>query len=121
MEEIKRGEILPVLIVEDNHEDYESILRVFKKLGIANALYRCENGTDALDFIHQRNSYGTDAKAPRPGIVLLDLNLPGTDGREVLKEIKADPHLKSIPVVVLTTSDSDRDISECYLNGANSY
>src|SRR5207253_2622403 len=65
--------------------------------------------------------YAEAAKAPRPGVVLLDLNLPGTDGREVLREVKNDPGLKNIPVIVLTTSNDERDVEACYRAGANSY
>ncbi|MBI3441608.1 MAG: response regulator [Proteobacteria bacterium] len=110
-----------ILVVEDSTPDYESILRAFKKMGINNPVYRCECGEDALDYLRQTNKYQDAEKAPRPGIVLLDLNLPGLDGRSVLKQIKNDSKLRAIPVIVLTTSTSDKDIEECYNNGANSY
>ena len=110
-----------ILIVEDSLPDFESILRAFKKLDMKNPVYHCTSGEKALDFLYRRKEYSDPQKSPRPSVILLDLNLPGTDGRDVLKEIKSDPELKSIPVVVLTTSTSERDISECYQNGANSY
>jgi CheY-like chemotaxis protein len=110
-----------ILIVEDSPSDFESVLRSFKKLGIQNQVYHCDTGEKALDFLYGRKEYSGAQSVPRPSVILLDLNLPGTDGREVLKQIKNDPDLKSIPVVVLTTSDSDKDIRECYQYGANSY
>ena len=83
-------------------------------------MLHCASGDDALDFLYHRGRY-TPATAPRPGIILLDLNLPGTDGREVLAEIKAEHGLADIPVVVLTTSADQRDVEACYQAGANSY
>ena len=111
----------PILLVEDSPEDYEATVRVLRKSGLANPIYRCVDGDDALDFLHRRGAYTHPDRAPRPSIILLDLNLPGTDGREVLTEIKKDEHLKIIPVIVLTTSCDERDISSCYRAGANSY
>lgn len=110
----------PLLLVEDSPEDFEATVRALRKAGLANPIVRCEDGDDALDFLHRRGRYA-EASAPRPGIVLLDLNLPGTDGREVLAEIKGDPALRSIPVVILTTSTDERDVERCYIAGANSY
>ncbi len=111
----------PVLIVEDSPVDYEVAVRGLQHVGLANPIFRCEDGDDALDYLHQRGKYSEPGSAPRPGIILLDLNLPGTDGREVLTEIKRDDNLKSIPVIVLTTSSDERDIEACYQAGANGY
>lgn len=111
----------PILMVEDSPEDFESTTRAFSKAGLANPIYHCEDGDDALDYLYQRGDYSNPASAPRPNMILLDLNLPGTDGREVLAEIKKDPKLSSIPVIVLTTSSDERDIEACYRAGANSY
>jgi two-component system, response regulator len=108
----------PILLVEDSPEDFETTERAFRKSGLKNPIIRCSDGDEALDFLFRRGSF---ADAPRPGVVLLDLNLPGTDGREVLTEIKADPQLKQIPVIVLTTSNDERDVSACYQAGASSY
>lgn len=109
-----------ILIVEDSDDDYTATLRAFHKAGLANKIVRCSNGDQALDYLYRRGEYaGTEAE--HPGIVLLDLNLPGTDGRDILKRIKADEDLKKIPVVVLTTSDAEIDIESCYAAGANSY
>ncbi len=109
-----------ILVVEDSPEDYEATERGFRKAGLQNSLVHCTSGDEALDYIYGRGSFA-DSPPPRPGVILLDLNLPGTDGREVLAELKADPELKSIPVIVLTTSSDERDIEACYQAGANSY
>ncbi len=108
----------PILLVEDSPEDFETAERAFRKSGLKNPIIRCADGDEALELLFRRGRF---ADAPRPGVVLLDLNLPGTDGREVLAEIKADPQLKHIPVIVLTTSSDDRDVQACYKAGASSY
>ena len=113
--------IQTILLVEDSPEDFETTVRSLHKAGLKNPIVRCVDGDDALDYLFQRGEYGSPASVPRPGIVLLDLNLPGTDGREVLEEVKKDPTLKAIPIVVLTTSSDERDIEKCYQLGANSY
>ena len=110
-----------ILIVEDSDIDYETTIRAFKKSSMANPVHRCEDGEEALDYLYHRNQFSDKDKSPRPDLILLDLNLPGTDGREVLEEIKKDPKLKTIPVIVLTTSSDDKDIEKCYQAGANSY
>ncbi len=111
----------PFLLVEDSPEDYEATIRAFQKARMANPVYRCADGDEALDFLYHRGAHADPAKAPRPSIILLDLNLPGTDGREILAEIKQDEQLKTTPVIVLTTSSDERDVEKCYRAGANSY
>lgn len=111
----------PLLMIEDSDEDFEAFRRIIRHLPIAKQVYRCSTGDDALDFLYQTGEYANSAIVQRPGIVLLDLNLPGTDGREVLGQIKQDNTLKSIPVVVFTTSSNPRDIEACYQYGANGY
>lgn len=108
----------PILLVEDSPEDFEATQRAFRRSGLKNPIVRCEDGEEALDYLYRR---GRHADAVRPGVILLDLNLPGTDGRQVLAEIKKEESLKQIPVVVLTTSADERDIFACYSAGANSY
>jgi len=108
----------PILLVEDSPEDFETTQRAFRRSGLKNPILRCADGDEALDFLFHRGSH---ADAPRPGVILLDLNLPGTDGREVLSEIKANDDLKQIPVIVLTTSADERDVQACYQAGASSY
>ena len=110
-----------IMVVEDSPEDFEATLRGFRKAGLKNPVVHCQDGDDALDYLFRRGIHAPPAEAPRPAVILLDLNLPGTDGREVLAEVKADESLRSIPVVVLTTSSDERDIQACYQAGANSY
>ena len=111
----------PILLVEDSPEDYETTQRAFRKSGLRNPIFRCADGDEALDYLFHRGQYADAGAAPRPGVILLDLNLPGTDGRAVLTEIKANPSLKQIPVIVLTTSSDQRDVNACYRAGASSY
>lgn len=111
----------PILVIEDSPEDYETTARAFRRAGLRNQLMHCTTGDEALDFLYRRGAFEDPARSPRPGIILLDLNLPGTDGREVLAEIKKSNGLARIPVIVLTTSSDDRDIEACYRAGANSY
>lgn len=110
-----------ILIVEDSNDDYLATVRAFKKANLINPVKRCTNGDQAMDYLLQHGEFSGTGKAPRPSIILLDLNLPGTDGREVLGMIKADPDLQKIPVIVLTTSNSEQDVEQCYAAGANSY
>lgn len=111
----------PILLVEDSPEDYEATIRAFRKARLLNPVYHCEDGDQALDYLYKRGEYASGKEAPRPGIILLDLNLPGTDGREVLHTIKHDDELKMIPVVILTTSNDERDVDFCYNDGANCF
>ena len=108
-----------ILVVEDSPIDYEITTRAFKKAGIYHPVHRCENGEEALSFLMGEDSELKE-KGP-PALILLDLNLPGTDGREVLKEIKTRNDIKKVPVIVLTTSNNETDIDICYSEGANSY
>ena len=109
-----------LLVVEDSDEDFEAFGRMLRRSSIPNPVYRCTDGDDALDFLYQTGDY-INANTQRPAIILLDLNLPGTDGREVLEQIKQDQDLKSIPVVVFTTSSNPKDIEVCYRYGVNGY
>ncbi|NIL97279.1 MAG: response regulator [Planctomycetales bacterium] len=110
-----------VLVIEDSPEDFEATRRALINSGMRNGIRHCPDGDEALDYLFRRNQYARADSAPRPGIILLDLNMPGTDGREVLAEIKKDDKLRKIPVIVLTTSTDPRDIEACYAAGANSY
>ena len=110
-----------ILLVEDNPQDRESTKRAFMKSKVINPIIECDNGDDALDYLFRRNKSSNPGASPRPGIILLDLNMPGTDGFEVLKVIKRNDELKKIPVIILTTSSDERDIDKCYFEGANSY
>jgi len=109
-----------ILIVEDSDDDYEFTERALKMGNLSNPLKRCKSGEDALQYLFRSSPYSSES-APRPGLILLDLNMYGVDGREVLRQLKLDDKLKSIPVVVLTSSPHERDIQECYRLGANTY
>ncbi|MEA3186474.1 MAG: hypothetical protein QOD99_304, partial [Chthoniobacter sp.] len=114
--------LVDILLVEDNPNDVALTRRAFKKAKITNPMHVVHDGAEALDFIFARGQYTSRREGRLPGIILLDLNLPEIGGLEVLRQIKADPHTRNIPVVVLTVSDRDRDIAasrrlgaECYL------
>lgn len=110
-----------LLLVEDSDEDFEATARSLFKISPNLTIARCVDGDDALDYLYRRGAYLGRHGSPPPTLILLDLNLPASDGREVLAEIKGDARLARIPVVVLTTSANPRDIEACYSNGANSY
>lgn len=110
-----------LLIVEDSPEDLEATLRALRKTGCEHPIVHCADGDEALDYLYRRGRFGARGTAPRPALVLLDLNLPGTDGREVLTEIKSNEPLRSIPIVIFTTSGDSRDVDACYRAGANGY
>ena len=107
-----------ILLVEDDPGDVELTTQALKTAKIIVNLHAVQDGDAALKFLRRQAPY---QDAVRPDLILLDLNLPKKDGREVLSEIKRDPVLSSIPVIILTTSDSDLDIAACYNLGANSY
>jgi len=111
----------PILVVEDSPEDFEATRRSLQRGGFVHPLVHVENGDAALDYLFHRGHFARGERSPRPRLILLDLNLPGTDGRQVLASIKADEQLRQIPVVVFTTSRDDRDVAACYRAGANSY
>jgi CheY-like chemotaxis protein len=110
-----------ILLIEDSDEDVMATVRGMRREDLEIAINRCTTGDQALEYLYQRGRYAGAATAPRPNLILLDLNLPGTDGRSLLAVIKDDEDLKSIPVVVLTTSNNPQDIATCYRRGANSY
>jgi CheY-like chemotaxis protein len=111
----------PLLIVEDSNEDFEALQRLLQRSSLTVAIHRCVNGDQALAFLYRTGCYEDRQSAPRPGLIVLDLNLPGTDGRDVLRRIKQDEILKKIPVVIFTTSNNPQDIEDCYQYGVNSY
>lgn len=110
-----------ILIVEDSDEDFYTTKRAFNKSNVANKIYRCSDGDEALRYLKQTDEFQELKNAPIPNIILLDLNLPKKNGRELLKIIKKDPKLMRIPIVILTTSLDTSDVDECYGLGANSY
>lgn len=109
---------IDILIVEDNKGDARLIKEVFNENKIFNALHFVTDGIEAMDFLYQRGKF---AGAPKPDLIILDLNLPRKDGREVLAEIKDDHELKHIPVVVMTISQADEDIVRSYNLHANCF
>lgn len=111
----------PLLIVEDSDEDFEALRRYLQRSSLEIPIYRCVNGDQALAFLYHTEPYAQPGSSPRPSLIVIDLNLPGTDGREVLRRLKQDDHLKTIPVVVFTTSNNPKDVEDCYRFGVNSY
>ena len=110
-----------LLVVEDSDEDFAVLQRLMTRMAVQNPIYRCTDGDEVLDFLYQSGKYIDPDATQKPSIILLDLNLPGTDGREVLEQLKHDGDLREIPVVVFTTSSNPQDIEFCYQNGANGY
>jgi two-component system, chemotaxis family, response regulator Rcp1 len=111
-------EPIEILLVEDNPGDARLAVEALKESKVRNNLYHVKDGVEAMDFLRRRGEY---AGGIVPDLVLLDLNLPRKDGREVLEEIKVDPKLRLIPVVVLTTSEAERDLVRTYDLHANAY
>lgn len=110
-----------ILIIEDSNEDFDATIRAFKKSRLSNPVRRCKTGDEAIDYLDFVAENKDPDNFPRPGIILMDLNLPGTDGREIIKYVNSIESLKSIPIIIFTTSDNEEDIKHCYLYGANSY
>lgn len=110
-----------LLVVEDSDADFEVLTRVLKKLSFSYPIHRCCDGDEALDYLYHRENYRDILMYPQPDLVLLDLNLPGTDGKDILEEIKQDDKLKSIPIIIFSTSSNPQDIKACYQKGANNY
>ncbi len=114
------GKPIVILMADDDADDRLLAQDALTECKLANELHFVENGDELLDYLHRRGKY-SQGNAPRPGLILLDLNMPRKDGREALREIKNDPEFKRIPVIVLTTSKADTDISKIYDLGANSF
>ena len=112
---------ITVLIADDDPEDRMLIEDAFEESCLANDLQFVEDGEELLDYLRRRDKYAEPSTSPRPGIILLDLNMPRMDGWEALKEIKSDPHLRKIPIVVMTTSKAEQDIVRSYDLGVNSF
>ena len=110
-----------ILMADDDKEDCDFAKKALKKSRLSNKINYVNDGEELMDYLHRRGSYKDPKLSPTPGVILLDLNMPKKDGREALAEIKADPVLKEIPVVVLTTSEDDVDVHRAYDLGANSY
>lgn len=109
---------IDILLVEDNAGDIELTMTAFDANRIANNIYVIEDGAEALEFLYQRGEHGS---APRPDIIILDINLPKIDGFEILKQVKEDENLKAIPIIMLTSSDAEKDIMNAYAHYASGY
>ena len=114
-----KGKAIRILLAEDDPDDRLLLQEALQEGRLANELTCVEDGEELLDYLHQRGKWA--GGAPRPGLILLDLNMPKLDGREALRAIKADPSLRQIPVVVLTTSKAEEDVLRSYDLGANSF
>jgi len=112
---------LEILLVEDNAHDAELTIRALKRRNLANKLIHVKDGAEALDFVFGTGSYAGRDTSLRPKVILLDLKLPKLDGLEVLRAIKADPRTQTIPVVVMTSSQQQRDVVDSYQLGVSSY
>jgi CheY-like chemotaxis protein len=120
-EVINKGKIITILLADDDPDDRQLTRDAFEENRLANSLDCVEDGEELLEYLHRRGKYSSLKDAPLPGLILLDLNMPRKDGREALKEIKAHPEFRRIPIVVLTTSKAEEDILRTYDLGVNSY
>lgn len=112
---------ITIVMADDDDDDYLLTKKALKESRLLNKLHRVKDGEELLDYLRHEGDYKDIAQSERPGIILLDLNMPRKDGREALKEIKSDPNLSSIPVVVFTTSKAEEDIYKSYQLGVNSF
>ena len=112
---------ITILLADDDADDRMMAADALEESRLANDLRFVEDGEELMDYLNRRGKYTDPAVAPRPGLILLDLNMPRKDGREALREIKAQPELRTIPVVVLTTSKAEEDIYRTYDLGVNSF
>jgi CheY-like chemotaxis protein len=110
-----------ILIADDDEEDRMLVKEALEENRLINVLHFTENGEDLMNYLHNKGKFKDKEKYPRPGLILLDLNMPKKDGREALKEIKEDPELRAIPVVILTTSKAEEDIIKTYDLGVSSF
>jgi two-component system, response regulator len=118
---MKNRRSITILLADDDADDRMMASDALEESRLANDLRCVEDGEELMDYLHRRGKYASPKDAPRPGLILLDLNMPRKDGREALKEIKAEPELRSIPVIVLTTSKAEEDIYRTYDLGVNSF
>ena len=118
---VKHNRPVTILMADDDPDDRELTREAFEESKVANDLRFVEDGEELLDYLHRRGKYVDPASSPRPSIILLDLNMPKKDGREALREIKADPQFRPIRVIIMTTSKAEEDILRAYDLSASSY
>ncbi len=116
-----RRQTVTILMADDDEDDCLLAREALVESRLANDLHIVRDGEELMDYLYQRGKYADWGSAPRPGLILLDLNMPKKDGREALREIKSDPLLRQIPIIVLTTSKAEQDIYRSYELGANSF
>jgi len=121
MSRSKNAMSITILMADDDADDRQLTREALEDARLINDIRFVENGEELMEYLRRQGKYAPPAEAPRPGIILLDLNMPRKDGRTVLKELKQDADLRTIPVVVLTTSKSDEDVYRSYDLGVNSY
>ncbi|MBW4520629.1 MAG: response regulator [Scytolyngbya sp. HA4215-MV1] len=117
----KKSVTITILVAEDDADDRFLMQEALEENRLANDLHFVEDGEALMDYLHHRGEYSQPQSSPRPSLILLDLNMPRKDGREALKEIKANPDLRQIPIVVLTTSKAEEDILRTYDLGVSSF
>ena len=117
----QEGQMITILLADDDPDDRQLTRDAFAENRLVNELHFVEDGEELMDYLRRRGRYRNLNGEPLPGLILLDLNMPRKDGREALKEIKADPELRRLPIVVLTTSKAEEDILRSYDLGVNSY
>jgi len=115
------GQPINILLADDDADDRLLAKEALEESRLANTLHTVENGEELLHYLKHEGKYQNDKDAPRPGLILLDLNMPKVDGREALRQIKSDANLRSIPIIVLTTSKAEEDIYRSYDLGVNSF
>jgi CheY-like chemotaxis protein len=115
------GKMITILLADDDPDDRQLTRDAFAENRLVNMLHTVEDGEELMEYLRRQGRYADQKSTPLPGLILLDLNMPRKDGREALKEIKADPELRRIPIVVLTTSKAEEDILRTYDLGVNSY
>jgi CheY-like chemotaxis protein len=116
-----QGQPLLILLVEDNADHAELVMRSFREHRVANVIRHVDDGESALNYLFRRGVFAHAESSPRPDLVLLDLRMPRVDGFEVLRQVKASPDLHRLPVVVMTTSSNEADITRAYDENANSF
>jgi len=118
---MKQGSPITILMADDDADDRRLTKEALEESRLANGIRFVEDGEELMDYLRHTRKYAPPNESPRPGLILLDLNMPRYDGRAALKEIKNDPELRQIPIVILTTSKADEDVYRSYDLGVNSY